>query len=533
MVGILKKRWFQFLGVIVFIAAFALIMKLVNRGPDVAPPDIAAEIAGKKITSFQLQVAVNRRMIRQMSTKGSVSAADKEDILLSVFKTLLNDTLLEVFSEQEGVKITDEDRRKKKQGILDALGKKPVAVDSANPPDQRSKDATALEKYEFLWSSQGFRTEDEFLKDLDKEILEEKLSEHLFPEKSYTVSDQEINDYIPTVELQQIYLTYDRSKPQGMEINFSDRKTWDLARNIYAQLKAGADFAQLAKKYSQEIPFNKNGGYIGYVNKRSVVADFWNVASVMKPGEISEPFETQYGIHILKCLNSKRPDDPVFAEYRKVLKRVVLIRKQKSDFGAWFYKQMRSLQEKDKIVLYNHVLKANMLRNMGKFDEAVEEYRKAIASDKEGAPYYHIDVSMIYSKQRKYNEALKELRTATELAPTDPLLFYSLGEAYMEVGENDKGLAEFQKASEMGKLNYELHAQLEKVYTQLGLFDLAQKEHEMYLKAMDILSGGRGEQSPGSMFKAPEYRLPETAAPAPDSVRSGGAEIPTAPVLQR
>ncbi|MFA6450742.1 MAG: peptidylprolyl isomerase [bacterium] len=534
MLGILKKRWFQVLGVIAFVAAFALIMKMMNRGPVVESPEIAANIAGKNITKFQLQVAINRRMIRMMSSKGSVSSADKESILLSVFKALMNDTLLEVYAKEEGVTITAADRMKKKQEILKALTSKPVAIDSAAATETINNQMNAEQKFAYLWSTQGFRTEEEFLQDLDKEILEQKLSEHLFPENSYSVTNQEISDYIPRIEMRQIFLTYDKNRPQNMEINFADRKIRERAQDIYNQLKNGADFAQMAMKWSQEIPFAKNGGYLGYISKRAVESDFWRVASSLRPGEISEPFETKFGIHILKCERVRDVEDPVYTNLRKVLKKYVVINKQKSDFTGWFFRRTRELQEKGKIILYNPVLKANQLRNMGKLDEAIEEYRKAIDTDKEGAPYYHIDISTIYARQRKYTEALKELRAATELAPTDPILFFMLGSAYMEVGEHNKALAEFQKASEMSKLNYELHAQLEKVYAELGLIELADKEHGLYLNAIDILSGGSKEQSPGSMFLTPEYKMPESPAASPKSVRGdGGGDVISAPEAPR
>lgn len=522
MAEILKKRWFQLVAVLVFIGVFVVVMKFVSREPVKEAPEIAFEVkySEKKppiqITNLQMQAAMNRRKMRLVATQGRISAADNENIMLYVYKSMLNDTLLTIFAKEEGVIVTPEDLEQKRQELLKRLETKtpPGAPGTAQKPE-----LTPSQKLQYLWSTLGFRSEEEFLEDVKKEILEEKLSRHLFPENSYTVSDQDINDYIPRVAIQQIVLTFNKDKPATAEINFADRKVWDRARKIYEQLKSGADFTEMAKKYSQE-EFAANGGFLGYVNKRSVVDEFWRVASGMNKGEISEPFETQFGIHILKCLDRREPDDPAFSNLRKITKKLILIRKRKADFVGWFYRRQRELEENNMIVLYNPVLKANKLRNMGKFDEAIEEYRKAIELDKETAPYYHIDIAMIYTYKRQYTESLRELRIATEIAPTDPMLYYSLGVAYMEVGEHDKALGEFKKASDNSKLNYSLHAQLEKIYTQLGLLEEADHEHDLYIKAIEILGGGQpGASSVGSMFKSQEYRMPGTIGETPQSVR--------------
>ncbi len=520
MLGIFKKRWFQVIGVLVFFIVFGIIMWRVQKNPSSQVPDIACEVSGEKITNFQFQAAINRRITKIIATSGRFSAADKEDVMLSVMKALVNDKMLEIFSKKEGVKSTEEDVEKKKQDILNLLEKKYKS-------DQKKTGQTPrmdpLKMYETLWRMQGFRTEGEFREDLKKEILEDKLAEKLFPLKSYTVSEQEIDDYMPTVALRQIFFVFDRTRPKNMEINFSDRKTWERAWDVYNQLKAGSDFCKLAEGLSQDLGTAKNCGGIGYIAKKSVDNEFWRVASTMKPGDITEPFTTRYGIHILKCLDSRNPRDAVYGNLRSAIKRGVLVKKQRGDFIAWFYRKFRSLNENNKIVFYNPVLKANQLKMKGKANEAIEEYKKAIENDKEGAPYYHIDIAMIYASLMKYSDSLKELRIATELAPTDPLLFYRLGVGYMEVGENDQALAEFQKASDMSKLNYELHNQLEQIYMQLGLVELADKEHQLSLKAIEVLSGGTGG-TPGAMFKSPEYKLPTSGGAGVTGGDSGSPE---------
>jgi peptidyl-prolyl cis-trans isomerase D len=71
------------------------------------------------------------------------------------------------------------------------------------------------------------------------------------------------------------------------------------ARDVLNQIKGGADFAELAKKYSEDTTAS-NGGELGWVVRKQTVAEFENTAFAMKPGEVSDLVKTVYGIHILK-----------------------------------------------------------------------------------------------------------------------------------------------------------------------------------------------------------------------------------------
>ena len=69
--------------------------------------------------------------------------------------------------------------------------------------------------------------------------------------------------------------------------------------SIYKLLKAGADFEEMAKAESQDGS-KRRGGDLGWFGRGSMVQPFENVAFDLADGEISEPFETQYGYHIIK-----------------------------------------------------------------------------------------------------------------------------------------------------------------------------------------------------------------------------------------
>lgn len=77
--------------------------------------------------------------------------------------------------------------------------------------------------------------------------------------------------------------------------------------------KPGADFAALAKKYS-EGPSAKRGGDLGYFTAPRMVPEFSKAAFAMKPGDVSGPVKTQFGYHIIKVVDHQEPHKVPFEE---------------------------------------------------------------------------------------------------------------------------------------------------------------------------------------------------------------------------
>lgn len=89
--------------------------------------------------------------------------------------------------------------------------------------------------------------------------------------------------------------------------------------SIYAAIKAGADFEKLAKEKSQDPGSAKAGGKLPWFGFGRMVKPFQDVSFALKDGEVSAPFETDYGYHIVKKLGHK--DIASYKDIEKDIKR--------------------------------------------------------------------------------------------------------------------------------------------------------------------------------------------------------------------
>ena len=99
--------------------------------------------------------------------------------------------------------------------------------------------------------------------------------------------------------------------------------------SVYALLKAGADFAELAKKESEDPGSAKNGGELPWFGRGRMVPPFEKHAFDLAVGEMSEPFETNYGYHIIKKLETR--GTPSLEDSRKGIEQAIMRDKRKDE----------------------------------------------------------------------------------------------------------------------------------------------------------------------------------------------------------
>ena len=87
------------------------------------------------------------------------------------------------------------------------------------------------------------------------------------------------------------------------------------AQEVLTEVKNGGNFAELAKKYSEDTT-GANGGEVGWIGRGQTVKEFEDAAFAMKPGEISNLIRTSYGFHIIKVEDKQTAHLETFEEVK-------------------------------------------------------------------------------------------------------------------------------------------------------------------------------------------------------------------------
>lgn len=172
----------------------------------------------------------------------------------------------------------------------------------------------------------NFVSEDAFLNDLtkkglDKESLRHEIeigleAEDLFNRRTAglkPITDEQIKAFYDSnperfqqpeqVKVSHILIAVNKTDTPAQK---AEKK--QTALKVLAELKKGADFAEEAKKYSDD-PGNKDkGGDLGLISKGQTVPEFEKAAFALKTGALSGVVESPFGFHIIKATDRKKSE---------------------------------------------------------------------------------------------------------------------------------------------------------------------------------------------------------------------------------
>jgi len=106
---------------------------------------------------------------------------------------------------------------------------------------------------------------------------------------------------------------------------------------IYNKLTNGGDFTELAKEYSDDPGSAVNGGDLGWINPGDMVPAFDNMMNDIAPGQLSQPFKSKFGWHILEVEGRKETDMGEQVQ-RNQIKQMLQARQFEEELPIWLRK---------------------------------------------------------------------------------------------------------------------------------------------------------------------------------------------------
>jgi foldase protein PrsA len=176
---------------------------------------------------------------------------------------------------------------------------------------------------------------------LTEEQAREEIQDKLLQEKIFTKVAGSIK--VPETEIETYYKANEEQFTKPREVRHILVKSKEKADELYRELKAGASFAALAKKFSQDTASAKQGGKLT-VSKGQTVAPFDKIAFSIDEGEISKPVKTQFGWHIIEALAPIEVTK--LAEAKTTIEQQLKQQKQSAAMKTWL-KQTQAKYEKD------------------------------------------------------------------------------------------------------------------------------------------------------------------------------------------
>jgi parvulin-like peptidyl-prolyl isomerase len=190
---------------------------------------------------------------------------------------------------------------------------------------------------------------EEFTRSLYRNTLLQTLKQNQKP-----ISDAEAKKYFQ--EHEEEFVQPDRVHISLIEVGADKEKEMD---GIYKELRAGKDFAQLAKAKSIH-PSSKNGGDLGFVTRKQY-KDLTDVAFTLKPGQISRPFKSPAGWYIIKVTEFvKKQELAPEEEIRRAKTRLEALEASRA-----YDALIKDMKEKNQVVLYEDRIRSLGSRPQG------------------------------------------------------------------------------------------------------------------------------------------------------------------------
>jgi peptidyl-prolyl cis-trans isomerase C len=260
-----------------------------------------------------------------LSGMGEVSPSSPqfEAMVQQIMPTLVEFEIAKAYAEEQGITVSESDVNQEIEKIKDQVYEQARA--QGMDVGREEAFTQALEQADL--------TEAELRQQLRDQLPVQKVQERVAGDAE--ASQQEVKRFYEENKEAQ-FTTPEQRCARHILFN-KDQKA--KAEEVKKQLQNGADFAELAKKYSQDPGSAEKGGDLGCLGRGETVPSFEKALFNAKQGEIVGPVQTEFGYHIIEVTDVKeqstQPLEDVEGQIREQLSADI----QAEEFSSWIKKQ--------------------------------------------------------------------------------------------------------------------------------------------------------------------------------------------------
>jgi peptidyl-prolyl cis-trans isomerase C len=267
-------------------------------------PAILATVNGEQVLRWELETALRQA---EDASGGPVPAAQRDSALRGLLDELITTRMLA------------QEARNRKIGVSEAeVDAEMAGIRKSFPTEESFQQALLLQGVTADQLRQVTRLGMQARKIIDAEIT-----------AKVSIQDTEVDSFYKqnidrfkqgdSIRASHIYIQVAPDAPATAK-----NQARAAAQELVKQIRAGGDFAKLARENSSDTNSAPNGGDLGFFERGALPPDFEAIAFNMKPGTTSDVVELQTGLHIIRVTDARGPRTAPLAEVRDNLKQFLL-----------------------------------------------------------------------------------------------------------------------------------------------------------------------------------------------------------------
>jgi parvulin-like peptidyl-prolyl isomerase len=425
---------------------------------------VIARVNGVKITRAAFDARV------RMQLEGAMGEADLTQerwVKSAVLDGMMESVLLRQAADKEKIGVSGDEVNQKKDQTIDDLMKQRFP-DQGRLRDFLKKKQMGLDQYKAELRGDLFKDPEA----LKEQLAQEKLQKQI--EDAVQITDQELQDSYTEVQASHILIRPQKEAEKAQAASKGQKVDGDaLAKTradlILQQIKAGADFAKLAKENSADPGSAAKGGDLGFFRRGMMAKEFEDAAFKLQPGQVSEVVKTSFGYHIIKVIGQRSTLPKDFAKNKEMYRTQL---KDQRKYKAW-QDYRDALKKAATIEVADPELQAYRLADEGKTAEAKPLLQAAVTGD----PTNLSAAWELASLAEKDNETQVALDLLNKLAVGEqsarsPQLHLKRGDLCVKLGKKPEALEAYKQAFDWASAftmpNFGVNMQLEGKVKALG-----------------------------------------------------------------
>lgn len=317
------RRAFQ---IAVLMAAVFLLAACEAARPEANLPSGAQKVAvfeGGEVTQGQVQEQLE--LLGQQSGLGEITpdSPQYQSAIAQIMPRLVTQEIAQAYAREHGITVTERDVEREIERIKDQL---------VRQARSQGQDLEREEAFRQALEQAGI-TEAQLREQIREQLPVQEVQERVAGDVRPT--ERQVRDYYE--ENKDTQFTNPAQRCVRHILFNPDQR--ERAEEVKRRLEEGADFAELAREYSQDPGSRDDGGDLGCIGRGETVPNFEEAAFGAEEGEIVGPVKTQFGYHIIRVYDVREESTDPLSEVEDRIREQLSATRQAEEFQRWVERQ--------------------------------------------------------------------------------------------------------------------------------------------------------------------------------------------------